>query len=196
MRLRALGSKATYAATAFVLAASLGILGGGTADAVPAQGCGATTKPILASTPTPIHHDSMWDGTGTVGQLYLGYFADCRGVYAEIHWNNVKDIAQQNYLEVKGRVYLTDQTDRSFGYVSFDHRATGQYDTSQIVTIDKDPSGAPYPAPKGFWPSVQLSMVIHEDAGASYTTCGPRVENGNGHDFSTGNPHNGFDVPC
>uniref|UniRef100_A0AAU2VGE6 Uncharacterized protein n=1 Tax=Streptomyces sp. NBC_00003 TaxID=2903608 RepID=A0AAU2VGE6_9ACTN len=33
------------------------------------------------------HPISLTADGNTLGALYLGYFGDCKGVYAEIHWN-------------------------------------------------------------------------------------------------------------
>jgi hypothetical protein len=189
MRLNALTRKLTYTAAALCLAVGVGVAGAGSASAVPASGCGSSTSPILVSHPLTL--STITNIGGNLGVLYLGYFGDCRGVYAEIHWNSPEasnPTTGASWLDahVEGRVYLEDENSKMFGYVSFNTTANGGYTTSQVVTIDKDPNGNSYAAPKAFYPRVDLQVAqIDQAGGLSY---GPHAcyISGSSHTFSDG----------
>lgn len=198
MRLNALTRKLTYTAAAFCLAAGVGVAGTSNANALPASGCGSSTPPILVSHPLTL--TTITNIGGNLGQLYLGYFPDCRGVYAEIHWSSPEATTPAGVAwldaHVEGNIYLEDENSNKFGYVPFSKTADGTYSTSQIVTIDKDPNGKNYAAPKTFFPRVDLRVAQIDQAGAlSY---GPHTcyISGSSHTFSDGgwqnNPGGGF----
>lgn len=189
MRLRALSRKLIYTTAAFALAAGLGVAGTATAGAVPAGGCGSTTKPILVSHPLTL--STITNIGGDLGILYLGYFPDCRGVYAEIHWNSPEDsnpMTGARWLDahVEGRVYLEDENSKMFGYVPFSLTANGSYTTSQVMTIDKDMNGNSYAPPKAFYPRVDLTVAQIDQVGGLTYGPHPCYISGNSHTFSDG----------
>ncbi|MER6075587.1 hypothetical protein ABT187_43825 [Streptomyces sp. NPDC001817] len=179
----------TYTAAAFALAAGFGIASEGTASAVPAQNCGVKTSPIMVDHPLTL--STITNIGDDLGILYLGYFGDCRGVYAEIHWNspegyNAYTGARWLDAHVEGRVYLEDENSKMFGYVPFNTTANGSYTTSVIETIDKDPNNNNYAAPKAFYPRVDLTVAQIDQYGGLTYGPHPCYISGNSHTFSDG----------
>ncbi|MFJ9900849.1 hypothetical protein ACIQPR_46780 [Streptomyces sp. NPDC091280] len=189
MSLRSLSRKMTYLTAAFALAAGLGVAGASSAAAVPAQNCGARTQPVPVDYGLKLTTDNNIGPK--LGDLYLGYFGDCRGVYAEIRWDtpedrNLQTGAQWLDAHVEGSIYLEDENSKKFGYVPFALTANGSTTTSKIMTIDKDMDGNNYAAPKAFYPRVDLRVAQIDQAGG--LTYGPHAcyISGNSHTFSDG----------
>jgi hypothetical protein len=174
------------------------------ASAYAASNCGVTAAPILVSHPVTIDDSAL----GNLGVIYLGYFSDCRGVYAEIHWDSPEGESCNSdpynpvcvsYLDarVSGRIYIDDENHSAFGYVSFDKVADGTYTTSVVEQIDRDPWGTAYAPPKLFTPAVTLTVSQQDQAGGlTQQLCGPRTLVGNTHSFSSGGWGSGASAGC
>ncbi|MEY9941837.1 hypothetical protein ABH932_005811 [Streptacidiphilus sp. MAP5-52] len=188
MRLRSLSRKMTYAASAFALAVGLGVASSGTASAVTATGCGASSAPVLESHPVTI-----WADNTNLGQIYLGWFPDCKGVYAEIHWTygpstpfNDNAGNSQNVEHPQGRLYMNDPNGHAIAYTSFrlDH-LDGSYTTTPVQSIYTNPAGQSYTNQKLFMPIVDLTNYSTDSEWHQNTTCNKTIF-GNDHNFNNG----------
>ncbi|MFJ9907628.1 hypothetical protein ACIRVK_32875 [Streptomyces sp. NPDC101152] len=146
--------------------------GAGSASAVEAHNCGSSTSPILESHPISL----TVDGT-TLGQLYPGYFGDCKGVHAEIHWqygpsspspaNNDTGAPEVDVYHVEGSVYVEGENKDALKKTSFrpDH-PDGSFTTSPIMDIHTDLNGRQYAPPLKFLPDVDLIVYRTNQVGA------------------------------
>jgi hypothetical protein len=175
---------------ALTLTAGLSLAGAGTADAVQAHGCGSSTSPILVSHPISL----TVDGT-TLGQLYLGYFGDCKGVYAEIHWNygpsspvaGTQTSSEIDVYHMEGTLYVEGESKDALLKTSFrlDH-PDGSYTTSPIMDIHTDLHGNKYAPPLLFKPDVDLTVYRTDPTWAQSARCVNNHIWGNWHTFSNG----------
>jgi hypothetical protein len=187
---------------ALALTAGLSMAGAGTAGAVQAQRCGATTPPILVSHPV-----SIMDNDNRLGQLYLGYFADCKGVYAEIHWQYgpttpiaTNEQTGQTAMDVyrpEGTIYVEGENKDPLLKKSFrlDH-LDGSYTTSPIMDIHTNLAGGKYAPPLKFLPDVDLTVYATDSSWHQSTDCANKHMWGNWHTFSDGGWGSGIYLSC
>ncbi|MFJ4185211.1 hypothetical protein [Kitasatospora sp. NPDC089509] len=188
--MRVLGRIAAGVST-LALAAGLSMAGAGSAGAVEARNCGSSTKPILVSHPVSLMADKV-----KLGELYLGYFGDCKGVYAEIHWNygapsptapDAGGNGQVDVFHVEGTLYVEGENKDGLKPVSFrlDH-PDGSFTTSPIMDIHTNMAGQAYAPPLKFLPDVDLTVYKTDYRWRQTTLCGNKHIWGNWHTFSDG----------
>ncbi|MFJ9518139.1 hypothetical protein ACIRPK_07725 [Kitasatospora sp. NPDC101801] len=174
-----------------LLTASLSTAGAGSANAVQATGCGSSTSPILVSHPVSLMADKV-----KLGELYLGYFGDCKGVYAEIHWNygapspvapDAGGQGAQAMFHVEGTLYVEGENKDALLKTNFrlDH-PDGSYTTSPIMNIYTNLAGKAYAAPLKFLPDVDLTVYKTDYRWSQSTLCANKHIWGNWHTFSDG----------
>src|SRR6266568_1423240 len=96
------------------------------ANAVKVTGCGDRARAVLVSHPVSLTHNGQ-----TLGQLYLGYYSDCVGVYSEIHWNyGTNNGVDTTKWKVGGVVYLRDENGTLMGFTRFNHGLDGSTNNS------------------------------------------------------------------
>ncbi|SEP53813.1 hypothetical protein [Amycolatopsis saalfeldensis] len=182
------------------LTAGLSVTGAGTASANTAQNCGATTAPITVSHPV-----SIMDNDNRLGILYLGYFGDCKGVYAEIHWNfgpsnpvppNPAGEGEMDVYRPAGTVYVEGENKDGFPGTNFakDH-LDGTYTTSPIEDIHYNRWGGKYAPPLKFLPDVDLTVYRTDSDWTQHTDCSKHMW-GNWHTFSDGGWGSGIYLDC
>ncbi|MFD8756253.1 hypothetical protein ACFV0O_35525 [Kitasatospora sp. NPDC059577] len=134
----------------------------------------------MADNPTDIYDKGAWSDPWTpaprrLGTLYLGYYTDCRQVYAEFHWNqngSVVDLSNKvGYIRLDDEHPYADGSgwryDRAYS------NANSGWWTSQPVPIDN------YGAPKKFTPVLEINH-------GSTALCNDWRMRGNWHTFSDG----------
>ncbi|MFJ5228474.1 hypothetical protein ACIQBJ_01130 [Kitasatospora sp. NPDC088391] len=171
----------------------LALVGAGSAHAVGASGCGVSSGPVLESHPVTIRA-----GGTALGLVYLGWFPDCKGTYAEIHWNYgpsdpVPETSTQAGVDVfrpQGFLEMRDPNGAGIARINFnlDH-LDGSYTTTPIQSIYTDPSGSWYTVDKIFEPVVRLTVYeTSMDSSGWYTSepCNMSWIFGNNHNFNNG----------
>ncbi|MEY9877495.1 hypothetical protein ABH931_007019 [Streptacidiphilus sp. MAP12-33] len=183
------------------MVAGVSLAGAGSASANTAVGCGTSTAPILVSHPV-----SIMDDGNRLGQLYLGYFADCKGVYAEIHWDfgptapvqpNQAGEGGMSVYRPAGTVYVEGENKDGFPGTTFakDH-LDGTFTTSPIEDIHHNRWGGTYAAPLKFLPDVDLTVYETDTGWHQSTNCTNKHMWGNWHTFSDGGWGSGIYLSC
>ncbi|MER7844155.1 hypothetical protein ABTZ03_09420 [Kitasatospora sp. NPDC096077] len=142
------------------------------------------------------HPVSLMADNVKLGELYLGYFGDCKGVDAEIHWNygapsptapDVGDNGQVDVFHVEGTLYVEGENKDGLKPVSFrlDH-PDGSFTTSPIMDIHTNMAGQAYAPPLKFLPDVDLTVYKTDYRWRQTTLCGNKHIWGNWHTFSDG----------
>ncbi|MEV6948385.1 hypothetical protein AB0N07_42000 [Streptomyces sp. NPDC051172] len=174
---RAVAGLAVATATAALVAIPTG--------AAHAADCGTYRIQLGNSVPVQYHYygnTTDYMKQFKVGDLYVGYYPNCRMAYAEIHWT-----APNTYFS--GTVYLNDERNNSVGRVPFgtDNKS---FSSSSLVSIDVPPydQGSQYAYPKSFMASAIINGYIPDP---SVDDCSTTVT-GNTHSFSNGNNTNAF----
>jgi hypothetical protein len=150
-----------------------------------AADCGTYHYQVGNSVPVQYHfygNTTDWWTQYPVGNLYVGYYPNCRMTYAEIYWTT----PNTNY---SGTVYLNDERNNSVGRANF--TPTGQsFSSGTLTSIDVPPynQGSQYASPKSFMATAIINGNLNH---VGIDTCSTTVT-GNTHSYSTGANTNAF----
>ncbi|MFG2668523.1 hypothetical protein ACGFY6_30330 [Streptomyces sp. NPDC048387] len=133
------------------------------------------SNPVQLGPATPIKISNNWTDSQTIGNLYIGWYANCASAYAEVDWIN----GWQN--NVSGSVYLNwnDPAHNSAeGRVPYSAPSPVSWKSDNLY----QGPGTRYTPGRSFTAAINLTVWIP----GWLKTCGPRILVGSTHDFSNG----------